>query len=385
MLCFSRAFLRSTSLYRLTEVPRYYATAQLLERFNKAVKDLNTLPEEPPNDVKLKLYALYKQATVGRCNVSKPGVFDLVGKAKWDAWNKLGDMPQNNAQEEYATLVYKLAGEAKPATAAQSQASSDSPDGLATSFENHGFIIRFNRPEKRNSITLEMYKSIIQLLKTVGERKDVHYLVLTGTGDYFSSGNDLGNFTAKLKTGVSPDQLAKDAAELVRQYVGAFIDFPKPAIALVNGPSIGVSCTILGLFDVVYASDKAYFQTPFSNLGLSPEGCSSYTFPRIMGNAKANEVLMMNKQLSAKEAKECGFVTDYFPSANFEAETKQRILEFSKLPPTSLRHSKTLVREPIWSELHKANDKECERLVERFTSEEAMKAVMEFFKDKGKL
>lgn len=51
----------------------------------------------------------------------------------------------------------------------------------------------------------------------------------------------------------------------------------------------------------------------------------------------------------------------------------------------SLRHSKTLVREPIWSELHKANDKECERLVERFTSEEAMKAVMEFFKDKGKL
>lgn len=48
---------------------------------------------------------------------------------------------------------------------------------------------------------------------------------------------------------------------------------------------------------------------------------------------QANEVLLMNKQLSAKEAKECGLVTDYFPSANFEAETKQRILEFSKLPP----------------------------------------------------
>ncbi|EEC02706.1 enoyl-CoA hydratase, putative, partial [Ixodes scapularis] len=357
------------------------------EKFNQAVKDLNNVPEEPSNDVKLQLYALFKQATVGKCNVAKPGTFDFVGKAKWDAWYKLGDMSQDDAQNEYAAIVTKLAGE-KASGPAQSQepaaAASSGVEGLVTTFQDGAFTIRFNRPSKRNSITLEMYEEVIKLLKDAGQRDDVKFLVLTGTGEFFSSGNDLGNFAKQMQTGRSQLELAKEAAELVRRYVAEFINFPKPAMALINGPSIGVSCTILGLFDLVYASDKASQNTPFTQLGLSPEGCSSYTFPRIMGIARACEVLMMNKQLSAKEAEQCGFVSKCFPDASFQEETQKKIQEMAKLPPKSLMHSKTLVRAPILEDLHKANNLECERLVERFTSEEMMKAVMAFFQGKGK-
>lgn len=69
--------------------------------------------------------------------------------------------------------------------------------------------------------------------------------------------------------------------------VKSFIRFPKLLIALVNGPAVGIGATILGLCDVVYSSKSAYFYTPFTALGLCAEGCSSVTFPKILGTSKA--------------------------------------------------------------------------------------------------
>ena len=73
-----------------------------------------------------------------------------------------------------------------------------------------------------------------------------------------------------------------------RNFVQQFMDFPKPLIAAVNGPAEGISITIMGLFGLIYAWDKATFHTPFMELGQSPEGCSSFMFPRIMGPAKVH-------------------------------------------------------------------------------------------------
>ena len=71
-----------------------------------------------------------------------------------------------------------------------------------------------------------------------------------------------------------------------RNFINAFVNFTKPLIAFVNGPAVGIGLTILGIFDLVIASDKATFAAPFTALALSPEGCSSYTFPRLMGHVK---------------------------------------------------------------------------------------------------
>eukprot|EP00128_Syssomonas_multiformis_P015715 Colp12_sorted_trinity150504_noHs@33235 len=124
------------------------------------------------------------------------------------------------------------------------------------------------------------------------------------------TGNDLANFSVI----AHPKDIAKESRKLCYNFVDAFVSFPKPLIAGVNGPAIGIAVTTLGLVDAVYASDTATFRTPFRELGQAPEGCSSYMFPKIMGEEMAHNVLDKSILLTAEDAKKCGFVTEIYPA-----------------------------------------------------------------------
>ncbi|XP_035751801.1 enoyl-CoA delta isomerase 2 isoform X2 [Egretta garzetta] len=263
------------------------ATMQVSQKdFEKAQEQLKLLKKDPGNETKLKLYALFKQATEGPCSSPKPGMLDFVKKAKWDAWNSLGNLSQDNARQKYTELVSSLisaesAGQKKDASPEESR--NDGYETILVTTKNNITKIMFNRPDRKNAINHKMYREIIKALEEAG-KDDCTIAVITGNGDYYSSGNDLNNFT-NIQPG-EMEKMAKDGALLLKEFVGHFIDFPKPLIAVVNGPAIGICVTVLGLCDIVYASDRATFHSPFSQLGQSPEGCSSYLFPKIMGLAK---------------------------------------------------------------------------------------------------
>ncbi|CAH1778831.1 unnamed protein product, partial [Owenia fusiformis] len=304
-----------------------------------AAKDrLGTLKDDPGNQTKLQMYALFKQASVGKCNTKKPGMMDFVGKAKWDAWNGLGEMSQDDAQLEYINIVEDLVkndSSNQDAGATEGGESGGTAEEgkfttLLTTKEDGLFTITLNRPEKKNAISFAMYEEIGNALEEAAKDPSVVVAAVTGAGDYYCSGNDLTNFM-----NVDPSNMAKmaeDGGDILKKFVGAFIDFPKPLVGVINGPSVGVSCTVLGLFDLVYAADNATFNTPFSALGQSPEGCSSYTFPKIMGTTKANEMLLFNRKLTAQEACERGLVTEVFPESSFQNEAWDRVRGFAKLP-----------------------------------------------------
>ena len=177
------------------------------------------------------------------------------------------------------------------------------------------------------------------------------------------------------------------------RFVQSFIDHPKPLIALVQGPAVGIAVTTLGLCDVVYCSDRATFHTPFSSLGQSPEGCSAAIFPRTMGLSKANEVLLFGKKLTAGQACDRGLVAEVLPDATFVREAWAKVTAYSKLPPLvrcslcctaaemlqSMRYSKQVVRGTYKKMLDETNTNECNRLEERWISEECVNAIMQFF------
>ncbi|KAM5298887.1 enoyl-CoA delta isomerase 2 [Ctenodactylus gundi] len=352
--------------------------------FENALKQVKLLKDDPGNEVKLKLYALYKQATEGPCNVPKPGVFDFINKAKWDAWNALGSQPKETARQNYVDLVSSLSRSSESSTQLEPTAEKKLPESenVVVTSEDGITKITLNRPSKKNALTTQMYHDIMLALKAASQDNSA-ITVFTGNGDYYSSGNDLNNFA-----NVLPDQLeeiAKNSAVLLRDFVGCFIDFPKPLVAVVNGPAVGISVTLLGLFDAVYASDKATFHTPFSNLGQSPEGCSSYTFPKIMGPAKANEMLIFGKKLTAGEACAQGLVTEIFPDSTFQKEVWTRLKAYAKLPPNSLRLSKQIIRNGEKEKLHAVNAEECKILREKWMSDECVNAIVNFLSRRSKL
>jgi len=349
------------------------------DRFTAAQTKLNTLSDDPGNEAKLKIYGLFKQANVGPCNLKKPSSFNMVAKFKYEAWNSLGTMSKDEAMEAYIALVDELAG--GDVEEVEEEVVSSGVEGIDITSSTGVTTITLNRPAKKNALTWAMYVAIGDTLKAAAEDDNCKIVVLTGAGDWYSSGNDLSNFTKDMPKG-GPPEMAATARGVLNVFVDAMITFPKPLIAAVNGPAIGIPVTTLGLCDLVYCTEAATFKTPFVSLGQSPEGCSSYLFPRTFGFAKANEMLLTERQISAQEACDGGLVTRIFPEASFKEEVSKIASHMASLPPQSMKISKALIRHEHIDKLLAVNYRECETLEERWLSKECMTAIMNFLSRK---
>lgn len=257
-------------------------------------------------------------------------------------------------------------------------------EGLKVSLQKGIHLIKFNRPSKKNSFTPQMYEGIASILNAAATDDRVTVTALTGANDFYSSGNDI---FSQMQSAIGQDSsaLVKASIGRVRAFISAFINYPKMLIAVVNGPAIGIAATTLSLCDVVYASDKAYIRTPFTELGLSGEGCSTFLFPRIMGMSKATEMLCFGHRMSADDAMQCGLVSKVFPHDTLEKEVWPKLEEFVQMPKQSMFATKRLIRARLNEELHKANEEELRELEERIQSEECRDAVIKFLSRKSKI
>lgn len=234
-------------------------------------------------------------------------------------------------------------------------------------------VIRFNKPKKKNALDTNMYIEVAEILHRATKDDEIDAVVITGTGDFYCSGNDL-TFIPK------SDEEYFQFMKALRNFIRAFIIFPKLLIALVNGPAVGIAVTSLPLCDLVLASNKAYFSTPFSKLGFVAEGCSTFTFPRLMGDRKALEMLLFCYKLNAKEALECGLVNNIYEHDEFQSKAWDKIKEIIEIPTMPIVATKKLIRDQIKEQLLKINDKELEEIIRIRTNK-----VMKFETEKSKL
>lgn len=243
--------------------------------------------------------------------------------------------------------------------------------------KNHIRRITINRPIKKNAMNKTGYEELTHALNEAAKDEDVKVCVLTGAGDFYSSGNDLSQDTGD----ATLDEVRDNMKLMISSLVRAFYTFPKLLIALVNGPAIGITATTAALCDVVYCADTAYFRTPFADLGLCSEGCSSYTFPRIMGPSMASSMLYLNHQMTPQEAINYHLVSKVYKKAD-EHKIWDEISKYSKLPMSSIKAIKGLGQKWNIETLEEVNKTEMTKLAELFMSEDQIEAMMRFFERK---
>lgn len=213
-------------------------------------------------------------------------------------------------------------------------------DHIRITHEDRVTTIAFARPEKKNAITQAMYGAMADAVIAYGIDDDARALMFIGEGDYFTSGNDLQDF-AMASQGAEPAE--HDLPPVIR-FLHAIRDCPKPMIAAVNGPAIGVGLTLTLHCDLVYAATSATFAAPFVKLGLVPEAASSLLLPQAIGMAAANDVFMTGRALTSEEALRVGLVSRVFADADFAEEARALALTVARAAPNAMRHTKALVR-----------------------------------------
>lgn len=245
---------------------------------------------------------------------------------------------------------------------------SDNTDHVLIQKREGILSIRMNRPEKKNALTRAMYQTISEALIGADNDDSVRAVFIAGTGDCFTSGNDLADFRNIPAGEKRPRNSILNALPATK----------KPVVAAVNGVAIGVGTTMLLHCDLVYAGESARFQLPFVNLGLCPELGSSVLLPLLAGHQRAAELLLLGEQFSAKSAREIGIVNAVFPDHELLDTAYNKARQLAVQPAASVRATKALLKRGREKAVADAIEEEVAIFNERLKSPEAQEAFCAF-------
>ncbi|KAI5086292.1 chromodomain Y-like protein, partial [Silurus meridionalis] len=236
-------------------------------------------------------------------------------------------------------------------------------------------ILFSTKSSENNSLNPDVMKEVQSAMATASA-DDSKLVLLSAVGSVFCFGLDFVYLIRRLTDDRKRESIKM--AETIRAFVNTFIQFKKPIIAAVNGPAVGLGASILPLCDVIWANEKAWFQTPYAIFGQTPDACSSVTFPHIMGVASANEMLLSGRKLTAQEACAKGLVSQVLWPGTFAQEVMARIRELVSCNSVVLRESKALVRNVNRAALEQANERECEALKRVWGSPQGMDSILKY-------
>lgn len=240
---------------------------------------------------------------------------------------------------------------------------------ITTSLENQILTISFDRPDKMNAITNEMYLAAEKALLDSADNSEVRVALFTGEGGNFTGGNDLVDFIK------NPP---KDNEPPVLKFLLALARYPKPVVAAINGLAVGIGTTMLAHSDYVVAAEDARFKLPFVDLGVCPEGGSSLLFPNMMGHSLAAELLMVADIFGAEKAKQAQLLNEIVAADQVMPLAQKIAGKLARKAPAAVQRTKAMLKQSYLAELEERITTEIHSFAELLNSPEAKEALGAF-------
>src|SRR3981081_2005751 len=262
---------------------------------------------------------------------------------------------------------------------------------MATEVEQHVTVhvhdgvglIQLNRPEKMNAIGALTRKQRGDAIKQVERDDAVRVVVLTGSGRAFSSGADVTEMVqgGGLRT---PEDVGNVLRNEYLPMLTRLRTMPKPVIAAMNGPAVGIGASYALACDIRIAVPEAYILEAFINIGLAPDGGVSWLLPRLAGPGVAYEMFFTGKPLSATDAHRLGIINRVVPPERFEEEVRELATQLASQPPKAMAAAKRAVNHALESSYEEALEFESYLQEAQAASQEFADGVQAFLARRAK-
>jgi 2-(1,2-epoxy-1,2-dihydrophenyl)acetyl-CoA isomerase len=235
--------------------------------------------------------------------------------------------------------------------------------------------IVLNRPEALNAWNEQFGRDLLDAVTTVADDADLRALLITGAGRGFSSGADLKE--QREETDGLPD-LSLRLKEIYHPIITGLREMPKPVVAAVNGPAVGIGCSLALAADLIVAAESAYFLLAFVNIGLVPDGGSTAFLPARVGYARAAEMAMLGERVPAEQALDWGLVNRVVPDDELESNATELLDRLANGPTRSYAGAKRLLNRRMYADLAGQLDAEAEAQREQGNSKDFIEGVLSF-------
>ncbi|MEY3805919.1 MAG: hypothetical protein RIR69_731 [Actinomycetota bacterium] len=248
--------------------------------------------------------------------------------------------------------------------------------------EGNVAILSFNRPDRRNALSEDVYAGFAAALPQLATRDDVHVVMITGEGGAFCAGGDVKGMNESHRSSSPNKTSIEDRIHGLRArqniVTASLRALPQPVVAALPGAAAGAGLSIALAADLRIAAHSAILFTAFSNIGASGDFGSSWFLPRLVGEARAKELMFMSPRLSATQGQELGIINEVLPDENFAASALSWCQQLASRAPIALRYMKENINRALDVSLQAALDAEATAMVRTMATDDHKEAAAAF-------